>query len=233
MINGLKDLTESDLIQWIEASLANRTNILAAGVQGQTLKYEDEQNCLVIKTPHGRGLIKYFHILMLRHEYQVYEKLQGYGFAPRCYGLLADRYLVIEYVNGEPIRNARPTNEVLFFQQLFNAIQQLHENGVAHFDLKKKDNLLVINGEQPCLIDFGAAVIKKTGCCRIFNRFWYRLAKQFDYNAWIKHKYQNQFERITAEDSPYYHRTAIEIVAHKLKRFYKDNIYDKRKAGTK
>lgn len=231
MISGLKDLSESDLKHWIEVSLAEKNHILAAGVQGQTLKYQDQHNSLVIKTPHGRGLVKYFHILMLRHEYAVYKKLQDYSFAPRCFGLLAGCYLVIEYIDGKPIRNARPVNEALYFQQLFVAIQQLHEKGVAHFDLKKKDNLLVTNGDQPCLIDFGAAVIKKTGCCAIFNRFWYRLAKQFDYNAWIKYKYRNQFELISPEDLSYYHRTLIEIVSRKLKRFYKDYIYDKRKAG--
>ncbi|MDH5485378.1 MAG: hypothetical protein OEY43_09115 [Gammaproteobacteria bacterium] len=233
MIDGLKDLSETDLKQWIENSLAEKSHILAAGVQGQTLKYQDQQNSLVIKTPHGRGLIKYFHILMLRHEYAVYKKLQDYSFAPRCYGLLAGRYLVIEYIDAKPIRHARPQNELLFFQQLFTAIQQLHEIGIAHFDLKKKDNLLVINGERPCLIDFGTAVIRKTGCCAIFNHFWYRLAKQFDYNAWIKYKYKKQLELISAGDRPYYHRTIIEIVSRKLKRFYKDNIYDKRKAGKK
>ena len=87
-------------------------------------------------------------------------------------------------------------------------------------DLKRKDNLLVTAEEKPCILDFGAAVIRKKGL-HPFNRYHYRIARQFDYNAWIKHKYHDrQQDEITAEDREYYSPTWIEGVASYVKSLY-------------
>ncbi|MCW9012473.1 MAG: hypothetical protein OQL06_01725 [Gammaproteobacteria bacterium] len=228
MISELQGLDETKLKGWIESSLEQNTHILAAGYQGKTLKYEDANHQLVIKIPHGSGLIKRFHIRMLKHEYDVYQKLSGFKGAPKCFGMIDNQYLVIEFINGQPIRSARPVDEERFFRQLFEYIEAMHGCEVAHMDLKRKDNLLVVNGNEPCLIDFGAAVIRKHGF-HPFNSFWYKLAQRFDYNAWIKHKYQNQFHLISDEDRPYYRKTVTEIVSRKIKRFYKDFIYNRKK----
>jgi predicted Ser/Thr protein kinase len=227
MLKGLKGIDENRLKEWIESSLQNNENLLAQGYQGQTLFYQDESHQLVIKVPHGRGLIRLFHIHMLKHENDVYERLSGFDAIPPSFGMVADQYLVIGYVNGQPIRKTRPANESLYFEQLFKFIQTMHDKGVAHFDLKKKDNLLVVGDDTPCLIDFGAAVIHKSGF-HPFNSFWFNLAKRFDYHAWIKHKYQYDLSEISEVDSAFYKKTRIEIVSRKIKRFYKDRIRRKR-----
>ena len=222
------NLSETDLKLWIEDSLKNSSHILAAGYQGQTLKYDSPHHQLVIEIPHGKGLLKKFHVSMLKHEYRVYQKLSSLETIPKCYGLVDQQYLVLQYVDGQPIRNARPENEAVYFQKLFDSIGQMHALGVAHFDLKKKDNLLVVGADTPCIIDFGAAVINKPGFHPL-KRFWYRLAKRFDYHAWIKHQYNNQLDSLSLADQPYYEKTRIEHFSRKIKRFYKDYIYDKRK----
>ena len=43
------------------------------------------------------------------------------------------------------------------------------------------------------------------------------------------YKYQNQFHLISDEDKPYYNKTITEIISRKIKRFYKNYIYDKKK----
>ena len=227
MLKGLKDIDESRLKEWIENSLQNNEHLLAQGYQGQTLFYQDKSHQLVIKVPHGRGLIRLFHIHMLKHERDVYEQLTGFDAIPACYGMVANQYLVIGYVNGQPIRNSRPPNEARYFEKLFKFIQTMHEKGVAHFDLKKKDNLLVVGDDTPCLIDFGAAVISKPGFHPL-NAFWFNLARRFDYHAWIKHKYQNELSDISEADRPFYKKTRTEIISRKIKRFYKDRIRRKR-----
>jgi serine/threonine protein kinase len=221
MLEGLSGLSEAELNQWIEKSLAEHKNTLAAGYQGQTLLYKTDLHQLVIKVPHGRGLIKRFHIAMLRHEYAVYKKISGFTGAPQCYGMVAGQYLVLQFINGLPIRKARPVEEDAFFISLFEFIQHLHNNNIAHMDLKKKDNLLVVDGKMPCIIDFGAAVIRKDGF-HPFNHFHYELAKRFDFNAWIKHKYNNYLDSISEADKPYFNKTYTEIYSRKIKRFYKD-----------
>jgi serine/threonine protein kinase len=95
----------------------------------------------------------------------------------------------------------------------------MHRLNVAHMDLKKKDNLLTTENDQPYLIDFGAAVIKKKGL-HPFNSFWYKLAKRFDYNAWIKHKYHNRMDEISDNDQVYYKQTLTEKYAGLIKKAY-------------
>lgn len=216
MIDGVD---ESELKQWIENSLAENTHVLAAGYQGKTLLYQRDDLKFVIKTPHGAGISRLIHTRMLRHEHQVYRRLVGYPFAPACYGMVDNRYLVLEYIEGATIRDRRPVDENAYSDKLFTAIQLLHEHDVAHMDLKKKDNLLVTNDDDPCLLDFGAAVIRKQGLNPL-NRFHYRLARQFDYNAWIKHKYHDRMHAVSDADRVYYKVTRIEALASRLKQAF-------------
>ena len=207
------------LLPWIEQSLQNNSNQLAQGYQGQTLLYDDGDRRMVIKTPHGRGLVRYIHTRMLRHEYAVYQRLQGAPYIPECYGLIDNTYLAIEFIPSQTIRQRRPANDSHFYDKLLDAIKQMHARQVAHMDLKRKENLLVTEDEQPVLIDFGAAVIYKPGL-RPLNHFLYRLACRFDFNAWIKHKYMGRMQDISDIDKQFYNRSFVERLASKIKRGY-------------
>ena len=225
MANNLPEgVNEEGLTQWIETSLAENSNKLSSGLQGQTLLYKDSQPNLVIKVSHGNGLMLLLNKRMLKHEYDVYRKLDGFNGVPKCYGLIASNYLVLQYIDGQPIRNRRPVDEASYFSRLLETIKQLHAYGVGHLDLKKRDNLLVTHDDQPCIIDFGAAVIFKPGF-HPFNHFSYRLAKQFDYNAWFAHKYRDKPEdSIEDTDRDYFSQTLVERVSRKIKRLYKDRL---------
>lgn len=218
MINGLE---ESSLKQWIEDNLKNNTNMLASGYQGKTLLFKEKDHQLVIKTPHGAGLVKYIHTLTLRHEYEAYKKLSDFTGCPKCYGLIDNRYLVLDFVDGHPIRKQQPVNHAAYFAELFELIKEMHQLQVTHVDLKKKDNLFVTLNDKPCMIDFGTAVIKKTGFHPI-NTLLFKLAKRFDYNAWIKQKYHNNMHNLSDEDRPYYQRTFIEKLSSSIKKSYKN-----------
>ena len=222
MIKQSCGIDETRLGEWIEHSLASGTHSLAAGYQGQTLKYVDDRHRLVIKVPHGSGPFRYFHTRLLKHEYEVYKHLQDFAGVPECYGLADDKYLVLQLVEGTTMQQ-RPEDEVRYFATMLDYIKQMHDLGVAHFDLKKKTNLLVVEGSTPCLIDLGVAIIKKPGFHPL-NHYLFELAKRFDFNAWIRHKYGNRPENIAAEDTQYYNRTGIEIYSYKIKRFYKDRL---------
>jgi serine/threonine protein kinase len=216
----MPELDEAGLKQWIEESIATNANTLAAGYQGQTLLYEDAGNSYVIKVPHGKGMARYFHRHMLRHEYDVYRKLGDFSGSPRCLGLIDKQYLVLEFVEGRTIRSKRPLDEDEFHHKLFEHIETMHARGVAHMDLKRKDNLLVKTDESPCILDFGAAVIRKTGFHPL-NAYRYKIAKQFDYNAWLKHKYHDRYPRdISIVDRKYYRLTWVEALASRIKAIY-------------
>ena len=220
MLHGLDGLSEDTLARWIEDSLVTGQNRLAHGYQGQTLLYRDNDRRLVIKAPAGRGIHRWIATLMLRHEARVYARLTDFPAAPRCYGLLRNRYLVLEFIDGAPARYAEIADRDAFFAELLEHIKTLHTRGIAHSDLQKKDNLLLVDGQHPCLLDFGAAVIRKPGFAPL-NHFHYRFAERLDFNQWAKFKYQGQLENLSVADRAYYRRTGLEKLARFLKRAWR------------
>jgi len=220
MLRDLDGLSEDTLARWTEDSLATGTHRLAQGYQGLTLLYRDNDRRLVIKAPAGRGIRKWIATLMLRHEARVYEQLTDFPAAPRCYGLLHNRYLVLEYIEGVPARHAKIADRDAFFAELLGHIKALHALGVAHSDLQKQDNLLLVGGQHPCLLDFGAAVIRQSGFAP-FNHFHYRFAARLDFNQWAKFKYRGRIEDMSTADRIYYQRTRLERLARALKRIWR------------
>jgi len=219
LFNETDGIKEDELVQWIRESISSRSNIYSHGYQGHTYLYKNHGHSLIIKAPLGWGPIKLVRRLMLYNEYRVYQRLSSIKGIPACHGFLSGRYLILEFIDGMPIREARILDRKIFFDHLLELIKSLHEAGVAHSDLKKKDNLLVIENRFPCVIDFGTAVVKKSRFAPL-NTFLYNIAKKFDYNAWIKLKYGRSVYNLSDQDRKYYNRTIIEKSAHKIKKVY-------------
>lgn len=219
MFGNTEIITKSELLQWIRASVKEGTNIFSRGYQGNVYLYEDKSQRLILKASIGRGLGKVVRLAMLRNEYRAYSRLGEMQGIPRCHGLLDGRYLMLEYVDGAPIRSAEITDRSTFFEALLNLIKELHKAGIAHTDLKRKDNILVVEGKLPCVIDFGVAIVRKPGFAPL-NHYLYRFSRQFDYNAWVKLKYDGEYEIVTEEDRKYYKRTLIERASGRIKDAY-------------
>jgi predicted Ser/Thr protein kinase len=211
--------TERALIEWIEAPARAAQPAHARGYQGTVYLYEHGNRKLIVKVA-ARGLLGgWLGRWMLRREYGVYQRLDGYPGSPRCHGLLRGRYLVLDYIEGVRFRNHEIHDRRAFFDTLLAHIKELHRRGVAHADLKRNDNLLIVDHRVPYVIDFGAAIVRKPGFAPL-NHYLYALARRFDFNAWAKLKYQGRMEELTAEDRAYYRRTGIEIIARAVKRSY-------------
>jgi predicted Ser/Thr protein kinase len=211
--------TERALREWIEAATRAGQPVFAQGYQNPVYLYQGEGRRYIVKAAAGAGLAGMVRRWMLRREYEAYKRLTDFAGCPRCYGLVDGRFLVLEYIDAPSLRNGQIADRRAYFDTLFAQITELHRRGVAHADLKSKDNLLVIGGRMSCIVDFGAAMMRKPGFAPC-NRFVYDLARRFDFNAWAKLKYQGRMEEITPEDLPYYRRTAIEKVARATKRSY-------------
>lgn len=225
MVTGLQNISEAELLEWIKSNEKAGSNILSRGYQGCVYLYKGRNQRLIIKTPMGWGLGRFIRMRMLRNEYRAYLRLSDTQGVARCYGLIDGRYLVLEYIEGIPIRNAEITHPKLFFETLLEVIKGLHRVGVAHTDLKKKDNLLVVEGKKPFVIDFGVAVVRKPGFAPL-NHYLYHVASIFDFNAWVKLKYDGNYAAVTPEDKVYFNRTLIE----KVSRWLKDNYEALKKA---
>jgi tRNA A-37 threonylcarbamoyl transferase component Bud32 len=215
----MENVSDRELLAWIKDSIRDRKNILSRGYQGHVYLYQNKGHCLIIKAPMGWVLGRWIRLIMLRNEHRIYSRLSVMKGIPRCFGLLDNQYLVLEYIDGIPIRTAHIEDRNRFFKDFLTLIKGLHEAGVAHTDLKKKDNVLVVEGRFPYVIDFGVAVLRKPGFAPI-NHYLYNLASTFDFNAWVKLKYDGRYEEVTEKDSVYYNRTLIEKVSRRIKDTY-------------
>lgn len=88
----------------------------------------------------------------------------------------------------------------------------MHEAGVAHGDLKRKDNILVGPEEEPFVIDFGIAVLAEDR-----KGFVFETIRQADYNAWIKHKYRGTPLALSPEDAEIYKPMVLETLARSVR----------------
>lgn len=92
----------------------------------------------------------------------------------------------------------------------------MHAAGVAHGDLKRKENTLVGRDETPYLIDFGIASLRSDGAHYI-NRIRFDQMRQMDLNAYIKLKYGPFLDRMTPEDVGLYRPLRIERLARRAR----------------
>ena len=200
--------------------------LLSSGYQGVVYKVPvgddfPDADYLIVKEAMGSSLVRWLRRWMIRREYAVYQRLEGVAGVPRCFGLDNDR-LLLEFIEGNPLRlsSGELENRDRFFAVLLETLQSIHRAGVAHSDMKRKDNIIVTPEGLPVLIDFGSAVLRpaREGSWkfRIFQQ-----ACQIDLNSWVKHKYLARYDEVTAEDAPYYAPTVVERVVRPIRQVWR------------
>jgi predicted Ser/Thr protein kinase len=196
---------------------------LGSGYQASVRLYRTSAGDVVVKQPHRGGPLGAVWRSLLRREHAVYARLGGIAGIPRLLGLVGDG-LALEYVPGPSLREheARLVDREAFFAKLLTTVEAMHAAGVAHGDLKRKDNIIVGAGEQPYLIDFGVAV-RRSARNRVFNRCVFDPLKQMDLNAWVKLKYGRRIDPkterdvLSAEDAAIYRPHWIERLARAVR----------------
>ena len=173
------------------ASIVNQqtladTPVLARSNQGLVYRLSAGDRQFAVKAAAGRGPLLAINRHALRREHRAYHRLAGVAGIPRCHGLIEGRWLVLDFVEGEAFRNARPGPD--FFDRLLKTIRAMHEHGVAHGDLKRKSNLMVDASGHPVLLDFGAATLLRPGRHPVNHRLFEFMCRT-DLNAWVKLKY--------------------------------------------
>lgn len=207
------------LREWLRGELADgEGSVLAQGYQAYVRLYRGPRGTFVIKSPHRGSVQGLIGRATIKHEHKIYTRLRGIAGIPRCFGLIDGRHLVLEYIEGRSLRERYSDlkNRVDFYGRLLQTLQSMHAAGVAHGDLKRKDNLIVGPGERPYVVDFGIACIRPDS-----GRGWratrFDLTRQMDKNAWIKLKYGRRRDAISPEDLPLYRALWIERIARWLR----------------
>jgi predicted Ser/Thr protein kinase len=201
------------------AVAAQRGRKLGSGYQASVQVYETSAGAVVVKQPHAGGPLGSLWRSLLRREAAVYARLRGIAGIPRSFGLVGDG-LALEHIAGPSLREHEPQigNREAFFAKLRATLDAMHAAGVAHSDLKRKDNIIVGAGERPYMIDFGIAV-RRSATSSLWNRLVFDRAVQMDLNAWIKLKYGRRVDPesepgvLSAEDAAVYRPLLLERAA--------------------
>ena len=107
-------------------------------------------------------------------------ELAGIAGVPALLGWDGTRVLR-SWLPGEPMQVARPA-DAAYFRKALRLLRQVHRRGIAHNDLAKEPNWLVLPGGEPGLIDFELA-------WRDPQRGWlFRMLAREDLRHLLKHK---------------------------------------------
>ncbi len=205
----------TEVARWLEGELEDcPQRLVGSGYQGAIRLIELPSGPVIIKEVRSTGPLGGLRRTALRREHKAYGKLAGVTGVPRCFGLIRDRYLVLEHIAGASLREREHelSDSSAFYDRLLEVIQQMHRLGVAHGDLKRKDNILVGPGEQPFIVDFGTAHFRREPSGG-FRRWLFSFMTQTDYNAWIKRKYLRDYENLSAKDAVLYRPLPLERAA--------------------
>ena len=91
-------------------------------------------------------------------------------------------HLERSFMHGAAMFKAPPRGDVAYFQQARRLLQQLHRRGIAHNDLAKEANWLVLEDGRPAIIDFQLATRGDP------RSRWMRLLFREDLRHLLKHK---------------------------------------------
>ena len=212
----------ASLEQLAAAIAAGPGRELGRGYQASVRLYPTPFGEVVVKRSHA-GLLGGMWRRLLRREHTVYLQLRGIPGIPRTFGLI-DGALALEYIAGPSLReqDAHLADREAFFGRLLATVRAMHAAGIAHGDLKRKQNVIVGVGEQPYLIDFGIACRRRAGA-GAWSAWLFATFAQMDLNAWLKLKYGRRIDpqaepsALSPADAALYRPLLIERLARAVR----------------
>lgn len=99
--------------------------------------------------------------------------------------------LVRTWFDGSPLQVAR-IRDPAYFRLALGLLRRMHRAGVAHGDLAKEPNWLVLADGRPALVDFQIATVSRRRGC------WFRTRAREDVRHLLKHKRSYCPDRLTA-----------------------------------
>ena len=118
---------------------------------------------------------------LARREAKALRWIEGMPATPRLLGWNGD-YLDRSFMPGHAMYQRPPHGDLAYFRAAHKLLKQLHRRGVAHNDLAKEANWLVLEDGSPGLIDFQLATCGKA------RARWLRLLAREDLRHLLKHK---------------------------------------------
>ncbi len=143
--------------------------------------------------------------LLVIREVRSLKKLDAVTGVPCLYHVYNRYAFLIQSIPGiaaSQIEKGRLDND--FFDRMVSVLDEVHEKGVTHCDLRSAGNTLVTDDEQPWLVDFVAS-IHQSGYWNPVGRWIFAQFVEADYGAVLKLKKRLAPHLLTDEE-----RDAIE-----------------------
>ena len=118
---------------------------------------------------------------LARREARALHRVDGLEATPQLLGW-DGRRLDRSYLDGAAMYQRPPRGDVAYFRRARRLLQQLHRRGLAHNDLAKEANWLVLVDGSPAIIDFQLATRGHP------RSRWMRLLAREDLRHLLKHK---------------------------------------------
>ncbi len=159
------------------------------GVKADLRRVEWQGVTLVVKTFLNKSApVRWFGRYQVMREARAYRRLQGMTGIPVLHDGPDPYTLVMDHVEGQRLTHIRrePTPKRPVVEKLHRLIIAMHERGVAHLDLRRRDNILVGPDGDVHLIDFATAHVSRPGSLR--RRFLFPRFRSIDRSAFLKWK---------------------------------------------
>jgi len=118
---------------------------------------------------------------LARREARALQQAEGLDAMPQLLGWNG-RILDRSYLDGAAMYQRPPHGDLAYFRAARHLLRTLHARGVAHNDLAKEANWLVLADGRPGIIDFQLAVLGRP------RSPWMRLLAREDLRHLLKHK---------------------------------------------
>ena len=142
---------------------------------------------------------------LIWRESKAYRRLRGITGAPVFYRVIDGLALVTEEIPGRSLENLEKEIKLpdSFFEALKELVTRVHDNGLAHCDLKRAPNTLLGDDGLPYIIDWAASISEKEFRIPPLSLI-YRRFKLDDHLAITKLKLRHSPETVSPEEAALY-----------------------------
>ena len=134
---------------------------------------------------------------LIHKEWKIYSRLKGMKGVPQPVERIDRFAFAMEFIPGRSILRGDPLPPS-FFYDLEQVLQEVHDRGVVHLDLRHKGNILVSENGEPFLIDFNSSfAFKGKGFLR---RYLFPLLRWVDDGGLLKLKERISPSLMTPEE---------------------------------
>jgi RIO-like serine/threonine protein kinase len=146
-----------------------------------------------------------FGRFLVWREAKALKKLGGLKGVPGLYRVIGGLCLVIEEIPGKTLKQIQDEGRLPdgFFDDLRDLVDRFHENGMAHCDLKRAENILLGDDGSPYVIDWAASISRSEFGLPLLDLIYKRFMKD-DYNAITKRKLVHSPELVNPEEREEY-----------------------------